>query len=66
MLPVSSPVLESDGQAGASAPPACAWCQGPLDEATPLPGRLRCPRCGADTTDPWPTDAELEAAYGTW
>jgi SAM-dependent methyltransferase len=66
MLPVSSPVLESDGQADASAPPACAWCQGPLDEATPLPGRLRCPRCGADTTDPWPTDAELEAAYGTW
>ena len=63
---VSSPVLESDGQAGVGTPPACAWCRGPLDEATPLPGRLRCPRCGADTTDPWPTDAELEAAYGNW
>jgi SAM-dependent methyltransferase len=65
-VPVSSPVLESDGRAGASTPPACAWCQGPLDGAARLSGRLRCPHCGADTTDPWPTDAELEAAYGDW
>jgi SAM-dependent methyltransferase len=63
---VSSPVLESDGRAGAHAPPACAWCRGPLDGARPLTGRLRCPHCGADTTDPWPSDAELEAAYGDW
>ena len=63
---VSSPVLESNGRAGASAPPACAWCQGPLDGAEHLSGRLRCPHCGADTTAPWPTDAELDAAYGAW
>ncbi|HEX3317598.1 MAG TPA: class I SAM-dependent methyltransferase [Solirubrobacteraceae bacterium] len=63
---MSSPVLESDGQTGASAPPACAWCQAPLDGAQRLTGRLRCARCGAETTDPWPTDAELEAAYGDW
>jgi SAM-dependent methyltransferase len=63
---VSSPVLESDGRTGASAPPACAWCQAPLDDARHLSGRVRCRRCGAETTDPWPTDAELEAAYGDW
>jgi SAM-dependent methyltransferase len=63
---VSSPVLESDGRAGAHAPAACAWCHRPLDRAQRLTGRLRCPHCGADTTDPWPTDAELEAAYGHW
>jgi SAM-dependent methyltransferase len=63
---VSSPVVESRGRAGASAPPACAWCQGPLDGAQRLAGRLRCRRCGAETTDPWPSDAELEAAYGDW
>ena len=65
-MAVSSPVLESDGRAGATTPSACAWCQAPLDGAQRLSGRLRCPRCGADTTDPWPTDAELEAAYGDW
>ncbi len=31
-----------------------------------LPGRLACPACGAQTTAPWPTDAELDAAYGGW
>jgi len=25
-----------------------------------------CGACGVATTDPWPTSAELEAAYGTW
>jgi SAM-dependent methyltransferase len=63
---VSSPVLQSDGRTGASAPPACAWCQAPLHGAQRLTGRLRCGRCGAETTDPWPTDAQLEAAYGDW
>ena len=37
---------------------------GPLDGAERLRGRLRCAACGADTTAPWPTDAELDAAYG--
>jgi SAM-dependent methyltransferase len=45
-------------------PAVCAWCEAPL---TPLneraPGGLRCAACGAITTDPWPTDAELDAAY---
>jgi SAM-dependent methyltransferase len=66
MCAMSSPVLESGGRAGASAPSACAWCGRSLDGARALPGRLRCPHCGAETTNPWPTDAELEAAYGTW
>jgi hypothetical protein len=30
------------------------------------PGRLPCARCGAQTTWPAPTDAELERAYGSW
>ncbi len=43
----------------------CAWCAGPLDHrARRLPGRTVCPRCGVATTDPWPTDAALAAAYG--
>jgi SAM-dependent methyltransferase len=45
----------------------CAWCGAPLDErAVRLPGRTLCRQCGAATTDPWPTDEELERAYGTW
>jgi SAM-dependent methyltransferase len=31
-----------------------------------LHGRTRCGRCGAATTDPRPSDRELEIAYGTW
>jgi len=46
---------------------ACAWCGAPLgDDAVRLRGRVRCPRCGAATTDPWPTPDELERAYGGW
>jgi SAM-dependent methyltransferase len=46
---------------------ACAWCEAPLgDSAERLPGRLRCARCGAQMTSPWPSDAELERAYGDW
>lgn len=45
----------------------CAWCGRPLDEGSVrLHGRTRCSRCGAATTDPWPSEAELERAYGTW
>jgi SAM-dependent methyltransferase len=45
----------------------CAWCGAPLDDrAVRLRGRALCPRCGAATTDPWPTHEELERAYGTW
>ena len=52
----------------APAPPAaCAWCEAPLGaEAERLGGRIVCPRCGAATTDPWPDESALRAAYGTW
>ena len=29
-------------------------------------GRVRCGRCGVANTHPWPTEAELDAAYGSW
>lgn len=28
--------------------------------------RALCPVCGVATTSPWPTESELEAAYGEW
>ena len=40
----------------------------PLPAAQPGPGTwsvARCVACGTGTTLPWPTDSELEAAYGT-
>jgi hypothetical protein len=56
------------GVAGpADGEPRCAWCGGALDPGTAHPQRrLRCARCGSQTTWPAPTDAELDAAYGTW
>jgi len=45
----------------------CVWCKSPLDgDAVCLPGRVRCARCGAATTDPWPLEEQLAGAYGTW
>ena len=45
----------------------CVWCGVPLaDAADRLTGRTRCASCGAATTDPFPSDAELAAAYGDW
>jgi SAM-dependent methyltransferase len=47
---------------------ACAWCGRPLPPA-PAEGPAHvavCPSCGAGTTLPRPTDADLDAAYGTW
>ena len=45
----------------------CAWCGAPLpSDPVRVPGGLGCPRCGAVTTDPVPSDADLEAAYDTW
>ena len=44
--------------------PACAWCGAALGESAPrLEGRIVCPACGAATTDPWPSPAELSVAY---
>jgi SAM-dependent methyltransferase len=42
----------------------CQWCGAALDDsAVRLAGRARCARCGVATTDPVPSDAQLEAAY---
>lgn len=46
---------------------ACAWCGRPFDERTErLAGRMRCAACGVATTDPWPTDEQLDVAYADW
>jgi SAM-dependent methyltransferase len=57
----------------ASAPPSdppathCAWCRAELpDEAPRVGGLVRCARCGAATTDPWPSEATLRRAYEGW
>jgi SAM-dependent methyltransferase len=55
-----------DGVGGAEAE-RCEWCGAELGpEAERLPGRTRCRRCGAATTDPVPGDDELERAYAGW
>jgi SAM-dependent methyltransferase len=60
------------GYADAAAPAdghatRCVWCGSALGAGSArLGGRIRCGACGAATTDPWPTAAELEAAYGGW
>jgi SAM-dependent methyltransferase len=57
----------------ADAPPAdlpataCAWCGTTLPEnADRSGGRVRCERCGAATTDPWPSEETLKSAYEGW
>lgn len=46
---------------------ACIWCGRAFDgSSTHLVNRTRCAACGAATTDPPPTDAELAEAYGDW
>ena len=45
----------------------CVWCGHPIGaDCEHLVGRVRCKNCGVATTDPWPSEAELDAAYGTW
>jgi len=45
----------------------CVWCEEPFGADTKrLNGRAVCGHCGAATTDPWPDDADLDAAYGDW
>jgi SAM-dependent methyltransferase len=41
----------------------CAWCGASLRDGERLAGRVRCARCGVSTTDPWPSEEELELAY---
>lgn len=46
---------------------SCAWCRAPLEGSRrPLEGRVACSRCGVATTIPWPSDAQLDAAYADW
>src|SRR4051794_35973326 len=47
----------------ARSPTTCAWCGADLVDGEQLKGRIRCRACGVATTDPWPTEAELDAAY---
>jgi SAM-dependent methyltransferase len=50
-----------------AAPATCPWCESPLPAgAAALPGRVVCPACHVGVTSPWPTDAELDAAYATF
>src|SRR3954463_2635729 len=45
----------------------CAWCRADLPEnASREGGRVRCERCGAATTDPWPSERTLAQAYEGW
>jgi SAM-dependent methyltransferase len=61
------------GTATGSHPPevaasaSCAWCGAPLRPGSSDGFRTElCRACGARTTLPVPTDADLEIAYGTW
>ena len=45
----------------------CDWCGAPIGADAKRRSRLRiCPACGSATTDPAPTDEELERAYSGW
>src|SRR5436190_9746339 len=45
----------------------CAWCHTELPEgARRARGVVRCERCGAATTDPWPSESTLKRAYEGW
>jgi SAM-dependent methyltransferase len=48
----------------ASSPATCAWCAADLAPSSArLAGRIRCDSCDAATTDPWPSQKDLERAY---
>lgn len=51
----------------ASAPPECVWCEhlfSPADHSEEA--WIVCPRCQVATTSPWPSQEELDVAYGRW
>jgi SAM-dependent methyltransferase len=59
----------SVAQAPSADPPTttCAWCRADLPaDAARGGGRVRCERCGAATTDPWPSERTLAQAYEGW
>lgn len=45
---------------------ACAWCGASFERAVRRDGLAICPTCGAATTDPIPTAADLNDAYAGW
>lgn len=48
-------------------PRACAWCGRQIDSTDiRVAGRVLCSGCDVANTDPWPTEDELNAAYGSW
>lgn len=53
--------------ARAPAASQCAWCDHRFDDADDRrTGRVWCARCGVATTSPWPSEAQLNDAYGSW
>lgn len=45
----------------------CAWCDHLFGAADKLcTGRIWCHRCGVATTSPWPSQTQLDEAYGEW
>jgi hypothetical protein len=70
-MPATPTDREPEAARAATAPGGaaerCQWCGARLDDsAARLAGRTRCERCGVATTDPVPSDAELEVAYADW
>ncbi len=67
-VPVSAHQSSTDVDLSAAADARpCAWCGTPLGAGVQrLARRVRCTRCGVANTDPWPTEAELDAAYAGW
>ncbi len=62
-----SPGAHNGAVRGLTSPANCVWCGSPLDRrARRLRGRTQCLDCGTATTDPWPSEQELERAYGSW
>jgi SAM-dependent methyltransferase len=58
---------EQAGVTRSSTPPMCAWCGVSIPGGSRRSfGRVQCERCGVANTAPWPTDAQLEQAYGSW
>jgi SAM-dependent methyltransferase len=67
LAPVQSTTSAQSRPASDTGSSECRWCGARVDAPDrPLAGRRVCDRCGVATTHPWPTDAELDAAYEGW
>ena len=67
--PPGSAVPDSAAWSLAPAPSAtqCVWCDRRFDAADKrATGRVWCARCGVATTSPWPSETQLDEAYGDW